>query len=61
MTTPPAAPEIMDRTRAIERVCAAHRVELRAAALQFPLLHPSVTTVIPRCQGCERGRGEPAG
>lgn len=43
----PATPEILARTRAIEAVCARHGVELRAAALQFPLSHPAVTTVIP--------------
>ena len=43
----PATPEVMDRTRAIAAACARHSVPLRAAALQFPLSHPSVTTVIP--------------
>lgn len=43
----PAAPAIMDRTRAIAAVCARHGVPLRAAALQFPLSHPAVTSVIP--------------
>ncbi len=43
----PASAEILERTRAIGRVCAAHDVPLRAAALQFPLSHPTVATVIP--------------
>ena len=43
----PAAPEIMDRARAVAAACARHGVPLRAAALQFPLSHPVVTTVIP--------------
>lgn len=43
----PASPEILERTRAIERICASHDVPLRAAALQFPLSHPMVATVIP--------------
>ncbi|HYZ63762.1 MAG TPA: aldo/keto reductase [Acetobacteraceae bacterium] len=43
----PAAPEILERTRAIEAVCTRHGVPLRAAALQFPLSHPAVATVIP--------------
>ncbi len=43
----PASPAILERTRAIERVCLRHAVPLRAAALQFPLSHPSVATVIP--------------
>ena len=37
----------MERTRAIAAACARHAVPLRAAALQFPLSHPAVTTVIP--------------
>ena len=43
----PAEPAIRERTRAIERVCAQYGVPLRAAALQFPLQHPAVATVIP--------------
>jgi D-threo-aldose 1-dehydrogenase len=43
----PASREILERTRAIEAVCARHGVPLRAAALQFPLSHPAVATVIP--------------
>jgi len=39
--------EVLDRVAAIERVCVAHRVPLKAAALQFPLGHPSVASVIP--------------
>ena len=43
----PAPPEILERVRRIEAVCARHRVPLAAAALQFPLGHPSVASVIP--------------
>ena len=43
----PASPEILARVRRIEAVCARHDVALPAAALQFPLAHPAVTTVIP--------------
>ncbi len=42
-----AARRRMERTRAIERACLRHAVPLRVAALQFPLSHPVVTTVIP--------------
>ncbi len=42
-----APPEIMERVRKIEAVCQAHGVPLAAAALQFPLGHPCVATVIP--------------
>jgi D-threo-aldose 1-dehydrogenase len=43
----PAPPEIVARVAAIENVCEAHGVPLAAAALQFPLAHPQVVSVIP--------------
>ena len=43
----PAPPEILERVRRIEAVCTRHRVRLPTAALQFPLGHPAVATVIP--------------
>ena len=43
----PASPAIAERTVAIEGICRRHGVPLRAAALQFPLSHPAVATVIP--------------
>jgi D-threo-aldose 1-dehydrogenase len=43
----PAPPDILERVRRIETVCARHNVPLAAAALQFPLGHPSVASVIP--------------
>ncbi len=43
----PAPQPILDRVASIERVCAAHGVPLATAALQFPLHHPSVVSVIP--------------
>jgi D-threo-aldose 1-dehydrogenase len=42
-----ATPDIMERVRRIESVCKTHDVPLAAAALQFPLGHPSVAAVIP--------------
>jgi D-threo-aldose 1-dehydrogenase len=42
-----ATPEVMEKVRRIEAVCKAHDVPLAAAALQFPLGHPSVAAVIP--------------
>jgi D-threo-aldose 1-dehydrogenase len=36
-----------ERARRIEAVCTRHGVPLAAAALQFPLHHPSVASVIP--------------
>lgn len=43
----PAPQAVLDRVGAIERVCKAHNVPLRDAALQFPLMHPSVVNVLP--------------
>ncbi len=43
----PASPEILEKTRRIEAVCRRHGVPLQAAALQFPLGHPTVASVIP--------------
>ncbi|MEX0320461.1 MAG: aldo/keto reductase [Ruegeria sp.] len=42
-----APPDILDRVRRIEAVCAAHGTPLIAAALQFVLGHPCVKTVVP--------------
>ena len=41
-----APPEILDRVRRIEAVCRAHDVPLAAAAVQFPLGHPTVASVV---------------
>jgi D-threo-aldose 1-dehydrogenase len=43
----PATPAVMDRVRRIEAVCSRHRIALQAAALQYPLHHPLVASVIP--------------
>ncbi len=43
----PASSEIAAKVRRIEAVCGRHGVPLAAAALQFPLGHPSVAAVIP--------------
>ncbi|NQV99889.1 MAG: aldo/keto reductase [Rhodospirillales bacterium] len=42
-----AEPEIMEKVRKITAICASHGVTLSAAALQFPMHHPAVTSVIP--------------
>jgi D-threo-aldose 1-dehydrogenase len=42
----PAPPDILAKVSCIEKVCAAHNVALPAAALQFPLAHPAVVSVI---------------
>jgi len=43
----PAGPEILARVAKIEAVCARHGVPLAAAALQFPLGHPIVASIVP--------------
>ena len=43
----PATAEVLAKVAAIEKICAAHRVPLKAAALQFPLHHSCVASVIP--------------
>ena len=42
-----ATPEILAKVRRIEAVCGRHGVPLPAAALQFPLGHRGVASVIP--------------
>jgi D-threo-aldose 1-dehydrogenase len=42
-----APPDIMDRVARIEAVCRRHNVPLPAAALQFPLGHPTVAAMVP--------------
>jgi len=43
----PAGPQILERVARIEAVCRRWNVPLAAAALQFPLGHPIVASIIP--------------
>ena len=43
----PAPPEVVAKSERMQAICADHGVPLAAAALQFPLAHPAVATVIP--------------
>ena len=43
----PASDDILERVRGMQDVCSRHGVPLQAAALQFPLGHPSVAAIIP--------------
>ena len=52
----PASAAMVAKARAIEGVCARHRVPIAAAALQFPLLHPAVVSVIPGAVSAEQVR-----
>jgi D-threo-aldose 1-dehydrogenase len=47
-----AQSEVLEHVTRIERVCRSYGVPLKAAALQFPLAHPAVISVIPGCR-CE--------
>ena len=52
-----AAPaDLIARRDRLREVCAAHGVALEAAALQFPLAHPSVACVIPGSRTAEEAR-----
>lgn len=42
----PAPEAILERVRRIEAVCKRHGVELPCAAMQFPLAHPAVASVV---------------
>ena len=47
-----AAPaHLIEKAQKIEAVCRRHGVELGAAAMQFPLYHPAVCSVIPGALG----------
>jgi D-threo-aldose 1-dehydrogenase len=48
-----APPEVMERVRRIEGVCARHNVPLPAAALQFPFGHPAMTSVVAGLRSAE--------
>jgi D-threo-aldose 1-dehydrogenase len=48
------APEaILQTVRKVEEVCHRHQVPMKAAALQFPLAHPAVASVIPGARSVE--------
>jgi len=42
----PASPDILARARRLGEVCTRHDVPLRAAAMQFPLAHPAVVSLV---------------
>jgi D-threo-aldose 1-dehydrogenase len=53
----PASPEVLEKARKIQEVCARYDVPLGAAALQFPFGHPAVSSVIPGPNAPEQVRG----
>jgi D-threo-aldose 1-dehydrogenase len=56
-----ASDELLARARAIERVCRGHGVPLAAAALQYPLTHPCVASVIPGARSADEVRQNAGG
>ncbi len=51
-----ASASVIERVSRIEAVCGSHGVKMISAALQFPLFHPSVVSVIPGGQSVEEVR-----
>ncbi len=51
-----APPAVTGKVARLKAVCAAHEVDLAAAALHFPLLHPAVTSVIPGARNAAEAR-----
>ncbi|MBI1774774.1 MAG: aldo/keto reductase [Proteobacteria bacterium] len=49
----PAPPAVLERVRLLAEISKAHGTELAAAALQFPLFHPAVVSVIPGARSPE--------
>ncbi len=45
----PPPPAVIEKVRALEAVCEEFAVPLQAAALQFPLGHPAVASVVAGC------------
>ncbi len=50
----PAPADVIEKVRRIEAVCESHGIPLAAAALQFPLAHPLVVSVIPGLDSPQR-------
>ena len=46
----PAPPEVLARVERLRETCSRHDVPLPAAAMQFPLRHPAVATVLVGCR-----------
>lgn len=52
----PVEADVRERVARIEAVCRRHGVPIGAAALQFPLAHPAVSSVIPGADSAEQIR-----
>src|SRR4029077_1608906 len=53
----PAPPDLIKRAQRMKAVCERHGVPLRAAAIQFPLGHPAVQTVVVGCRSVDQLAG----
>lgn len=57
--------DVREKVETIEDLCGSHRVSLMAAALQYPLRHPAVASVLPgirsaaQAEACVRAITEP--
>jgi D-threo-aldose 1-dehydrogenase len=49
----PPTPDIVERVGRIRTVCERHGVTLKAAAIQFPLTHPAVASVLLGCRSAD--------
>jgi D-threo-aldose 1-dehydrogenase len=49
----PVEPKVLQRAQRIYAICAEHGVDVGAAALQFPLAHPAVTSVVAGMRNAE--------
>jgi D-threo-aldose 1-dehydrogenase len=56
----PAPPAMVERARRILAVCDRHGVPVRAAAIQFPLAHPAVTSLIAGVRSIDHLEDYPA-
>ena len=52
----PAAPALVAEAQRLDRICVAHGVALKAAAIQFPLTHPAVAAVLTGARSAEELR-----
>lgn len=55
----PATPDMLERVRKIEAVCMRHGVRLIEAALQFPLGHPAVVSLVVGAKHPPEARAAP--
>ncbi len=51
-----AEPEIRERAARMEAICARHGVDIAAAAIQFPLHHPAVASVVTGMRNATEAR-----